>query len=76
MAFIEASSELNGNSGLQRNFSESNTTNMVPLGLMTPWQTVSFDYVYTAAGAISSGNVPIGTQFNGYVWLGYYAVIN
>ncbi len=78
-AFVVSSSEPNGNSGLPQNFSESNVNNMVPLGLMTPGQTVSFDYggrAYTAAGEIPNGNVPIGSQFNGYVWLGYCTVIN
>ncbi len=69
--FISSSSEHTTSSGLPMNFTESNTINMVHLGLMGSGQTVTFDYHNTTAGDIPAGNVPIGNQFYGYVWLAY-----
>lgn len=75
-AFVTSVSERIGSSGLPVNFSESNTVNMVSLGLMTPGQSVSFVFKNTSAGAIPTGNVPVGAPFDGYVWLAYCTSIN
>ena len=75
-AFVTSISEHISSSGLPVNFSESNTVNMVSLGLMTPGQSVSFVFKNTSAGEIPTGNVPVGAPFDGYVWLAYCTSIN
>ncbi len=76
--FITSSSEPFGSGGLPVDFSESNTVNMTPLGLLTPGQTVKLNYENSSdvkAGDIPVANVPVGNQFTGYVWIGYCTTI-
>ena len=70
-AFVVSSSEGTNPAGFPKNFSESNTNNMVPLGTLTTGQSSSFNFPYSKAGAIPNANIPIGTSFTGYVWIGY-----
>ncbi len=46
------------------------TANMVSLGSLNPGQTINVAFNSFAAGGIPS-NLPVGTPFDGYIWLGY-----
>ena len=69
--FVASESENIGPGGLPVNFSESNTVNMTPIGTIPPSGTVTFNFNHTAAGGIPTANIPVGTEFTGYIWIAY-----
>jgi hypothetical protein len=69
--FVASEGENIGPGGLPVNFSESNTVNMTPIGTIPPSGTVTFNFNHTAAGGIPTANIPVGTEFTGYIWIAY-----
>ncbi len=70
--FIASQGEALNSGGIPVNFT---TLNALPVGIganrgLVPGQTVSVDFTNFAAGGIPPGT-PVGTDFAGYVWLGY-----
>ncbi len=72
--FVASTSEGTGAGGLPENFTSPLAANMLPIGPLTPGQTMTVDFTNTTAGDIPTANVLVGQPLTAYVWLGYCTV--